>query len=68
MTDQATRDPQDAGVEAVERVSPGRPLIGRVVNVRMDETMITQVEAAAEAEGVSRAEWVRRAINTALAS
>lgn len=51
-----------------ERVPPGRPPIGRIVNVRMDEGMITQIEAAAQDAGVSRAEWVRRAVTAALNS
>ena len=45
---------------------PGRPEIGRMVNVRMDEAMIAQLDEIAKDAAESRAETVRRLLATSL--
>lgn len=45
----------------------GRPTIGPTIKVAVDPEALTRVDEAADRAGVSRAEWVRRAIDKALA-
>lgn len=44
----------------------GRPAIGPQVNIAMAPDMLAQVDATAAQDGVSRAEWIRRAVTAAL--
>lgn len=45
----------------------GRPAIGPTIKIAVEPEALTQVDEAADRAGVSRAEWVRRAIDKALA-
>lgn len=49
-----------------EERGPGRPEIGPTIQVRLPENLLTQVDARADAEGVSRAEMVRMLLAKAL--
>ncbi|WP_372344679.1 CopG family transcriptional regulator [Streptomyces sp. KL116D] len=44
----------------------GRPAIGPAINVAYPEELLERVDAAAKADKVSRAEWLRRAAEKAL--
>ena len=46
----------------------GRPAIGRPIQIRLPEAMITELKATAAAEGVTRAQWIRQAIAARLAA
>lgn len=60
--------------EAVERFfgaiedekGPGRPEIGGRVTIALGSANLASVDAWAENEGISRAEWVRRAVEAAV--
>jgi hypothetical protein len=52
--------------EVEEEKGPGRPGIGGPVHVRLGAGNLSRVDAWAEAEGISRAEWVRRAVEAAV--
>lgn len=43
-----------------------RPAIGSQISVAVPADVAERIDAAAEAEGVSRSVWVRAAINSAL--
>lgn len=47
-------------------LSPGRPGIGPAFSVRFPPHLLVAVDAVAERDGISRAEWVRRAVLAAL--
>lgn len=49
-----------------EERGPGRPEIGPPVNVRFPEDVLTRLDVAARAEGISRAEKIRRLVEAAL--
>ena len=49
-----------------EERGPGRPAIGAQIKIAMDPDTVARVDAAATAEGISRAEWIRRAVMVAL--
>ena len=44
----------------------GRPPIGPQINVAISPKAVARVDAAARAVGISRSEWIRRAIEAAL--
>ena len=44
----------------------GRPAIGPQINVAIPPEVVARVDAAARAAGISRSEWIRRAIESAL--
>jgi len=44
----------------------GRPAIGPQTTIAFPPAMLARVDAAAKAEGITRAEWVRQACATAL--
>ena len=44
----------------------GRPAIGPQVNIAMSPATVARVDTAARAAGVSRSEWIRRAVEAAL--
>lgn len=44
----------------------GRPPIGPAIKVAVDPDVLAQADAAAHSAGITRAEWVRRAIDQAL--
>ena len=44
----------------------GRPAIGPQINVAISPEVVARVDAAARAAGISRSEWIRRAIESAL--
>lgn len=44
----------------------GRPPIGPQINVAISPEVVARVDTAARAAGVSRSEWIRRAIEAAL--
>lgn len=44
----------------------GRPAVGPQVNIAISPDMLAQVDAAASTAGVSRSEWVRRAVSNSL--
>jgi len=50
-----------------QAVAYGRPEVGPQVVVRMSEAMRADCDRAAAAAGLTRAEWLRRAINGAAA-
>ena len=52
--------------EPEEERGPGRPAIGAQVKIAMDPAILAAVDAAAESAGLSRSEWVRRAVAAAL--
>lgn len=52
--------------EVEEEKGPGRPGIGGAVHVRLGDGNLSRVDAWAGAEGISRAEWVRRAVEDAV--
>jgi len=43
-----------------DRRGPGRPKIGERVTVRLPAAMLERVDALAEADGITRAEMIRR--------
>lgn len=45
----------------------GRPAIGAPINVAYPKDLLQRIEAAAKADNISRAEWLRRAAEKALA-
>jgi metal-responsive CopG/Arc/MetJ family transcriptional regulator len=48
-------------------VNPGgRPPIGPAINMRFPEDLLAEIDAAAEAEGIKRAEMIRRLAREAL--
>ena len=49
-----------------EERGPGRPAIGAQIKIAMDPDTVARVDAAATTEGISRAEWIRRAVMVAL--
>lgn len=59
----AAKEEYEAGMRG-----PGRPEVGRMVNVRMPEALIDGLTAEAEREGVPRAECIRRMLYLGLAS
>lgn len=69
--DWLTRNSHDEAVikyfgEIEEERGPGRPAIGDPVQFRLEPALLAQVDASATTAGVSRAEWIRRAIQAAL--
>lgn len=44
----------------------GRPSEGRLIQVRIPPEDVEAVDARAESAGITRPEWIRRAIRTAL--
>ena len=44
----------------------GRPAIGPQVNIAIPPATLARVDVAARAAGISRSEWIRRAIELAL--
>lgn len=52
--------------EPEEERGPGRPAIGAQVKIAMNPAVVAAVDAAAESAGLSRSEWVRRAVAAAL--
>lgn len=44
----------------------GRPPIGPAINMRFPEEVLAEIDARAEAEGVKRAEMIRRLVRTGL--
>jgi hypothetical protein len=44
---------------------PGRPAIGEPINVRLGDALLARVDACAKLDGMTRAEWVRKACETA---
>lgn len=44
----------------------GRPRIGNQINIAMPDELLSQVDEAAAEAGVSRAEWVRQAVDASL--
>ena len=53
--------------EIQEERGPGRPEIGPAIQVRLPEELLRRVEDRAQAQGVSRAEAIRRLLEYALA-
>ena len=49
-----------------EERGPGRPAIGAQVKIAIDPEMLAAVDVAAGSAGVTRSEWVRRAIAATL--
>ena len=45
---------------------PGRPAIGPAFSLRLPADMLARIDADAERKGISRAEWIRRAVVAAL--
>ncbi|MEU6511805.1 hypothetical protein [Streptomyces sp. NPDC046942] len=46
--------------------SPGRPVIGPKVPINFPESLLRNIEQAADTAGLSRAAWVRRTVSRAL--
>lgn len=44
----------------------GRPVVGPQIKMAFPPALLARVDALAAAEGVSRSEWVRRAVVAAL--
>ena len=44
----------------------GRPVIGPQINVAIPPETVARVDTAARAAGISRSEWIRRAVEAAL--
>ena len=44
----------------------GRPAIGPQVNIAISPATVARIDAAARAAGISRSEWIRRAVEAAL--
>ena len=44
----------------------GRPPVGAAISVKYPAELLARVDAAAEGEGITRAEWLRRAAEQAL--
>ena len=44
----------------------GRPAIGPQINVAIPPETVARVDAAARKAGISRSEWIRRAVEAAL--
>jgi hypothetical protein len=49
-------------VDDTPRPGPGRPAVGKVREIRVDDETWSEVEQAARLGGVSAARWVRDAI------
>lgn len=47
-------------------ISPGRPEIGRPVNIRLGEELLTRVDHYAQSVNISRAEAIRELIQRGL--
>ena len=58
--------PAGAGTGLTDFDKGGRPEIGPAFSLRFQPDLLTAVDAAAEGEGITRAEWVRRAALRAL--
>ena len=41
---------------------PGRPAVGGTIQIRIPPDMLTELDATAEAEGVTRSAWIRQAL------
>lgn len=54
------------GLDNLDLAVGGRPEIGPAFSLRFQPDLLTAVDAAAEREGISRAEWLRRAALRAL--
>lgn len=48
-------------------MKPGRPAIGEPINIRLPADMLARIDAAAQTEGITRSEWMRRAFIERLA-
>lgn len=48
--------------------APGRPAVGTPINVAYPKDLLDRIEAAAKAEGLTRAAWLRKAAEQALPS
>lgn len=46
----------------------GRPYVGPAISVKIPEDLLAAMDAASEAQGIARAEWIRRACTAALDS
>ncbi len=58
---------QITDTEVPEERGPGRPQVGdRPYKLVMPETMLASIDERADRDGVSRAEWIRRALAAAL--
>lgn len=60
---QALVDVFTAAWDAAHQRTVGRPEIGPMVNVRMPQSLIDRLDAAAAARGLSRAELVRQVLS-----
>jgi hypothetical protein len=52
--------------EVEEERGPGRPEIGPAVNMRFPQDMLDRIDAAAKADGISRAEKIRRLVSAGI--
>ena len=52
--------------ELEDERGPGRPEIGPAVNIRLPQNLLDQLDARAQADGVARAEMVRRFVTAGL--
>lgn len=63
------RHKESAGMREVSAYPgrPGRPRVGAQVNIAIQPEVLARVDARAAAGGISRSEWIRRAVLAALA-
>lgn len=52
----------------MKHTHPGRPRIGPQVKIAIGDELLAAIDEAAAADGVSRAEWIRRACMQSLPS
>lgn len=52
----------------VAGTGPGRPAVGKAIQIRLPADMIADVDATAQAEGVTRSQWIRQAVAARLAA
>lgn len=53
------------GIAAL-RPSPGRPEVGRPINIRLGDELLDKVDRQARAAGITRAELIRRVVAAAM--
>jgi metal-responsive CopG/Arc/MetJ family transcriptional regulator len=41
---------------------PGRPAVGEPIQIRLPADTLAEIDAIAQAEGVTRSQWIRQAI------
>lgn len=54
------------GIAALRPGGPGRPEVGRPINIRLGDELLAKVDAKAQSAGIARAELIRRIVAAAM--